>query len=104
MPSAYGLVAEEDGKLLGFTLGHVEHLNGEQHFYLKEMAVAPERQRNGIGMALMETLCRNLQEMGITIVYLLTLRNSPTETFYRKCGFYPSSQTIVMGRRLGVYR
>lgn len=103
-PGAYGLVAEEDGELLGFALGYVEHLNREQHFYLKEMAVAPERQRSGIGMALMETLCRNLQEMGVTIVYLLTLRNSPAETFYRKCGFYPSSQMIVMGRRLGAYR
>ena len=101
-PGAYGLVAEENGEICGFALGYIEHLNREQHFYLKEVAVAPEHQREGVGAALMETLCRNLQGMGITIVYLLTLRNSPAEAFYRKCGFHPSSQMIVMGRRLGV--
>lgn len=99
-PGAYGLLAEEDGELLGFALGYIERLNREQHFYLKEMAVAPERQREGIGAALMETLCRNLKEMGITVVYLLTLRGSPAETFYRKCGFYPGSRMMVMGKRL----
>jgi ribosomal protein S18 acetylase RimI-like enzyme len=99
-PGAYGVVAEDGAALVGFALGYTEQLNREQHFYLKEMAVAPERQQEGIGTALMEALGHNLAALGVSVIYLLTLRDSPAEAFYIKRGFHASSRMIVMGKRL----
>jgi ribosomal protein S18 acetylase RimI-like enzyme len=99
-PGAYGVVARDGATLVGFALGYAEQLNREQHFYLKEMAIAPERQHSGIGTALMEALTRDLAAMGIGVVYLLTLRDSPAEAFYKKGGFHISDRMIVMGKRL----
>ncbi len=99
-PGAYGVVAEDDATLVGFALGYTEQLNREQHFYLKEMAVAPERQHEGVGTAMLEALCRALAAMGITVIYLLTLRDSPAQAFYEKSGFQVNSGMVVMGKRL----
>jgi aminoglycoside 6'-N-acetyltransferase I len=99
-PGAYGVVAEDGAALVGFALGYAEQLSREQHFYLKEMAVAPERQHSGIGTALMEALRRDLAALGVSVIYLLTLRASPAEAFYKKCGFHVSDRMIVMGKRL----
>ncbi len=56
----YGVVAEEDGAVVGFALGYTERWQASYHFFLKEMCVAPARQRSGIGTALMEALAHDI--------------------------------------------
>ncbi|MBW3623113.1 MAG: GNAT family N-acetyltransferase [Armatimonadetes bacterium] len=48
------------------------------HFYLKEMCVATEYQRKGIGTASMESLERDLADQGVgKIIFVPALREQP---------------------------
>ena len=100
-PGSYGVIASEDNEVLGFAMGCAEQWRrGKKHFYLKEMCVLPDRQRRGIGTEIVETLCRNLTEMGIEAIYLLTARDSPAQAFYEKLGFHVNAKMIMLGKYL----
>jgi N-acetylglutamate synthase-like GNAT family acetyltransferase len=99
-PGFYGVVAAQDGKLLGFAMGYIEQWDKEKVFYLKEMCVKTQLQGRGIGTTILETLEDELSQMGVNKVYLLTARNSSAEAFYNKRGFYVSQKMIMMGKYL----
>lgn len=92
-PGAVGVVAEEDGAVVGLALGLVERQAGHDVFLLREMCVAPDRQRSGIGAALLAALDERLD---VESWYLLTARDSPAEAFYASRGFRPA-------RRMGMW-
>jgi aminoglycoside 6'-N-acetyltransferase I len=111
MPGFYGVIAYEDEaegspgtseRVLGFAMGYTERWKQRRHFYLKEMCVVPDRQRSGIGTAILEALCQGLAAMGVEAIYLLTLRDSPAAVFYEKSGFHISPRMIRMGKRLEI--
>jgi GNAT superfamily N-acetyltransferase len=69
----------------------------EPHWHLGPIATAPERQRQGIGSALMKQYCRRMDAVGAT-GYLETdvPRNVP---FYEKSGFRIVGQADALGAR-----
>lgn len=100
-PGSYGVIAIEENEVLGFAMGYAEQWRrGKKHFYLKEMCVLPGRQRSGIGTEIVETLRRELMEMGVEAIYLLTARESPAQAFYEKLGFHVNAKMIMMGKYL----
>lgn len=66
--------------------------------HLLDIGVAPERQRSGLGRALLGFLCREACRAGMTRM-LLEVRPSNTQAiaFYRQAGF------AEIGRRRGYY-
>lgn len=101
-PGFYGLVAEAEGQgVVGFAMGYAEQWQEQKHFYLKEMCVATQGQRRGIGTAIMQGLEQGLAAMDVEKIYLLTARGSSAEAFYQKCGFYISPKMIMMAKYLG---
>ena len=88
------------GSLTALALGDREPYNGQSHYFLKEMCVAPAWQRRGVGRALVDRLTADLAAAGVHRVYLLTARDGVAEAFYRSCGFYVSPRMIMMSRRL----
>ena len=92
---SFWLVAEEDGKVLGYVgsqsvLGESDMMN---------LAVCPECQRKGIGEALVLALCEQLKEKGNRCLSLeVRVSNLPAVSLYQKLGF---SQ---VGRRPNYYR
>ena len=99
-PGSLGLLARADESNLAFVLGFFETYNDGRDFYLKEMCVAPSRQRQGLGTALLAELERRLALSGARKVYLLTARDSPAEAFYSRSGYYTSEKMAMMGRWL----
>ena len=94
-----GLVWYEEGKVTGFLLGLVEAYYTGRVFHLKEMCVAIERQRRGVGKMMMARLEVELGRVGIGEVYLQTWKHSGAEAFYRRMGFRGSRRTVLMVRR-----
>lgn len=95
-PGFYGIVAIEENKVSGFALGFAEFSYEGQYFYLKEMCVQPNKQRSGIGTKIVDALYRGLDDKDISMIYLLTMRDSSAADFYQKCGFSYSSKMSMM--------
>ncbi len=85
-PDSLGLAAIE-GELLGFACGWRERWLKADHFHLKEMCVVPDRQRSGIGSALLVRLLSRLDHLGVEACYLQTRPRTPAAYFYEKHGF-----------------
>jgi len=78
------LVAEEAGRVVGFTLG----LNEEGSLYIVELDVERTAQGRGIGTSLMLALLDRGRERGFAEAVLTTDRYAPFNApFYTKLGF-----------------
>lgn len=97
-PGALGLGIWEGAELQGFALGYVEPWRDGAHYYLKEICVSTERQRQGLGRRLMEALTASLLTQEVSKIYLLTARGEDAEAFYERLGYYTSPRMILMGR------
>lgn len=94
-PGAAGVLAVGDDTVVGMALGVVERQVGHDVFLLREMCVLPERQRSGIGGAMLDALDQRLE---VASWYLLTARESPAATFYESRGFRPARRNAVWVR------
>lgn len=95
-PGFYGIVAIAEDKIFGFAIGSIETWHEDQHFYLKEMCVQSTNQRSGIGTKIMDVLHQDLASKGVSMIYLLTMRDSPAADFYEKCGFSNHPKITMM--------
>ena len=84
--SELSLVADDEGAIVGHVLLSRMNVEGDGRPYravgLGPVAVIPERQREGIGGALIEEVVRRAQDRGEEIVFLL---GEPD--YYRRFGF-----------------
>jgi len=79
-----GLVAVADGVPVGYLLATV----ADERSYLPELAVAPARQREGVGSRLLAAACDRLSTQGVATVRLTTRSNDDrARTFYEGRGF-----------------
>jgi putative acetyltransferase len=83
------LVAELEGAVVGHVILSYVQLGDDSRRVLElgPMSVAPERQRNGIGSALVEEALRRADERGEPLVLVL---GHPT--YYPRFGFRPASE------------
>jgi GNAT superfamily N-acetyltransferase len=87
------LLAVENGSVVGFCCGHDVEFRG----YLSEMAVAPDRQRQGIGAAFLQHLETVLRAQGCAL--LVANIYPPAEGFYRTLG-WQEPNAILLRRRV----
>lgn len=89
-PGVLNLVAEQDGKVVGW-LCHGPYRDGEARTTdaeLYALYVAPDRYRDGIGRALLEESLRRCTAAGHDRMFLWVLReNSRARRFYEAAGF-----------------
>jgi len=82
-----GIVAEVDGALAGFAIGHRSGARG----HVVTIDVAAAHRRSGVGRALLRELVRRLEESGARRVRLeVDLRNDGAIRFYESLGFRES--------------
>lgn len=93
LDSQEGLVAEEDGQVVGFLTFASEFPESAE---ITWMAVAPNAHRRGVGRRLVDALVRALDARGCELLLVKTLADthpSPeyaaTRAFYRAMGFRP---------------
>jgi putative acetyltransferase len=80
------LVAEEDGAIVGHTILSRARLDGRPVLALGPIGVVPDRQRDGVGAALMHA---SLEAAGKAGEGLIVLLGHPT--YYPRFGFVPAS-------------
>ncbi|HLP09543.1 MAG TPA: GNAT family N-acetyltransferase, partial [Opitutaceae bacterium] len=56
LPRFFGLVAVSEGTIVGMVFGRFEAWDRKGLFYMKELCVAPEYQRSGVGAQLNQAL------------------------------------------------
>ena len=100
-PGFIGFIGEENGKPFGFMIGNINKWWSAHEYYLNEMLVDTEHQRQGLGSFMIEKLKEYLCLQNIYKIILLTGRNSSAEAFYNKNGFKTSEYMILMSSRFG---
>jgi putative acetyltransferase len=99
-PDAVSLVAEDDGTVVGHILFTPVTIDGHEDVVgmgLAPMAVAPARQRQGIGSALVRAGLTILGERGCPFVIVL---GHPG--YYPRFGFVPASQHGITSQWEGI--
>jgi GNAT superfamily N-acetyltransferase len=88
-PAAYALMAELDGRTIGFALYFVNFSTweGTHGIYLEDLFVEPEHRGAGAGRALLAALARLARDAGYARVEWSVLNwNQPSIDFYRRVG------------------
>lgn len=85
------LVWEEDGEIVGHTMLSRMRMGDVRPFQLSPVSVAPVRQRQGIGSALVREALRRADEIGEPFVVLL---GHPS--YYPRFGFEPATPLGIL--------
>jgi L-amino acid N-acyltransferase YncA len=97
------LVAERDGRILGYAYGSPHRARAAYRFSCETSAyVAPEARRRGIGRLLYEELFDRLAARGYCHAYAgITLPNDASVALHRRVGFAPIGVFPRVGRKFG---
>ena len=98
---AFGLLLEDEGRLLGFAMGYFEQYDDCQAYDLIEIVVAGERQNQGLGTAFMRELERRVREKGAMLIQLQSVNDAKHEHFYDKLGFKDAKNLVLKTKMLG---
>jgi ribosomal protein S18 acetylase RimI-like enzyme len=87
------LVAEDDGRMLGFALAR---LKGPRHGFLSDLYVRPEARRRGIASALVREAAARLAARGAEVLELEVMSsNAEARRAYEAWGLAPVSLTLA---------
>lgn len=85
------LVAEIDGKIIGYIMFTKVHIEQNIELALAPLAVLPEYQKQGIGKELIKAGHKKAAEMGYGYSVVLG-----SETYYPQMGYLPAKQFHIM--------
>ncbi|MCE5203345.1 MAG: GNAT family N-acetyltransferase [Actinomycetia bacterium] len=95
-PASLHLVAVEDGRAVGYARLIIHGGEGQ----VRQVAVAFDRQRSGIGSRLMREVCAKAVDCGLDVVYLHARHTA--ESFYTRLGFVRVSEEAFPFGRTGM--
>ena len=99
-PGFYGITIWIKKKLIGFCMGNTEPFNNDSYFYLKEVCVSSKYQNQGIGSIMLNGLVKDLQEVQVDSIYLITQRQDQLEYFYKKNGFKSDTNLLLLSKTI----
>lgn len=89
-----------ENDLKGIIFGQKEQYYNGIHFQIQEFCVKSSEQNKGYGKALLQVLKKELSEIGVTNIYLITSKGEKTEGYYHKRDFITSDSMILMTNNL----
>ena len=96
---SFGMLAEEDGEVIGAILGYIDPYADEDFFFASELFVVPEWKRKGIGKRLIAEAEVFLMEKGVASLQLICIPQNVE--FYEKAGLEKDCVS-VMYKRIGL--
>ena len=84
-PLNYGLLM--DGKLVGISVGKVNHWWEGTSYVIEELCVSPTYQGQGLGSRFLDLIEQSIRGKGVTGIFLQTDNDKPAYRFYHKNGF-----------------
>ncbi|WP_110927005.1 GNAT family N-acetyltransferase [Bacillus massiliglaciei] len=99
-PGFKGIIAAEEGIVIGFLFGIRKRWWSGDEFFIHEMCVRLEYQRKGTGKRLLEFLRNELADNNISSLSLLTDRGIPAERFYLKNGFKEIERLVFLSKNV----
>ena len=81
----YGLFS--GGKLCAVSIGQIKHWWQGTEYYLDELFVDPDLQGQGLGSLLLRMIEKDIQNCGISGIFLQTENDKPAYAFYQKRDF-----------------
>lgn len=90
------LVADQRGKILGFTAGYVveDHERGETKFHVAELSVLPELRGKGVGADLIRAMEAIALGKHTRISISVMAKSERVHAFYRRLGFEDYTVTL----------
>ncbi|WP_237086933.1 GNAT family N-acetyltransferase [Paenibacillus ihbetae] len=99
-PEFVGVIAEDVSGAAGFIFGVRKRWWSADEFFIHEMCVRGTSQQSGIGTGMLQFLERELTASGVSNMTLLTNRNIPAESFYKRNGFNEIDRLVFMSKDL----
>lgn len=81
----YGLLI--DGKLVGMSVGKINHWWEGTNYNIEELCVSPTYQSQGLGSRFLALIEERVREKGLSGIFLQTDNDKPSYHFYHKNGF-----------------
>lgn len=94
----YGLY--EGTELIGISMGHIKHWYTGTEYYIDELCVSTSKQGKGVGTLFIGEIEKACKELGLTHIFLLTEKNVPAFTFYKKQQFYELKNSVAFAKEL----
>ena len=91
-----GMAAVMEGKVIGGVLGYVDPYAEEDFFFVSELFVMPEYQKNGYGKGLLLALEKELGAAGVHVTQLISIDDNLG--FYHASGMGKDSVNVMFKR------
>ncbi len=91
---------DEEGELLGGSLGYVFNWWEGREYFIREFFVSRECQNQGAGSRFLTLMNGILSEKGIRHIALTTEKDVPAYPFYQKNGFRDLERSVYMVRKV----
>jgi aminoglycoside 6'-N-acetyltransferase I len=98
-PTFFGLGLLADNTPTALAFGWRERVVTGWYFHLKELCVAPEMQRKGVGSELLAEVGRRVAPLGVTHILTETGQSVPARAFYDREG-YKLVPVVSLAKRL----
>lgn len=94
------LMAEDNGRITGFAMGHFEQYDDLKAYDLVEIVIAHDLQNQGLGTEFMLELERRVKALGGAMIQLEAVNDDMHNRFYGKLRYQDCSNLILKSKFL----
>lgn len=99
-PDSYCLIQEINGLYTGFLMGYIKEYDDLKSYFLEEIVVFKDFQDKGLGSLLINELERQLLDLDVSMIELMSVNDTKHLHFYEKFSFEKSNNLLVMSKFL----